>query len=138
MDTTQTSHVQSLPTACNCRLRPACSNLRSALRSSSVQCNSSHFPNCRAPRIRSKPISRHQRGLRRQEKQIQHTCQVQQRSQKQSRMQVTCAAAVAELATEKATVKIGTRGSPLALAQAYMTRDFLKVCQAAVPMCMIR
>ena len=28
---------------------------------------------------------------------------------------------------QKATVKIGTRGSPLALAQAYMTRDLLKV-----------
>lgn len=26
-----------------------------------------------------------------------------------------------------ATIKIGTRGSPLALAQAYMTRDLLKV-----------
>lgn len=30
-------------------------------------------------------------------------------------------------ATATATVKIGTRGSPLALAQAYMTRDLLKV-----------
>jgi len=30
-------------------------------------------------------------------------------------------------AVEVATVKIGTRGSPLALAQAYMTRDLLKV-----------
>lgn len=29
-------------------------------------------------------------------------------------------------AVEVATVKIGTRGSPLALAQAYMTRDLLK------------
>lgn len=33
----------------------------------------------------------------------------------------------AEVATKTATVKIGTRGSPLALAQAYMTRDLLKV-----------
>ena len=30
-------------------------------------------------------------------------------------------------AVEVKTVKIGTRGSPLALAQAYMTRDLLKV-----------
>lgn len=29
------------------------------------------------------------------------------------------------------TVKIGTRGSPLALAQAYMTRDLLKVLAGA-------
>lgn len=34
---------------------------------------------------------------------------------------------VAEVATATKTVKIGTRGSPLALAQAYMTRDLLKV-----------
>lgn len=33
----------------------------------------------------------------------------------------------ASTAVEVATVKIGTRGSPLALAQAYMTRDLLKV-----------
>jgi hydroxymethylbilane synthase len=33
--------------------------------------------------------------------------------------------ASASVATK--TVKIGTRGSPLALAQAYMTRDLLKV-----------
>ena len=39
-----------------------------------------------------------------------------------------CAAAAAEVITEKATVKIGTRGSPIALAQAYMTRAFWKVC----------
>ncbi len=31
-------------------------------------------------------------------------------------------------ATAVKTLKIGTRGSPLALAQAYMTRDLLKVC----------
>lgn len=99
METTQTSRVQSLPTACNCR----------------------------APKIRNKPVSRHQQALRQQESQIQQSCHVQQRSRKQKRGQITCAAAVAELATEKATVKIGTRGSPLALAQAYMTRDFLKV-----------
>lgn len=30
-------------------------------------------------------------------------------------------------ATQTKTVKIGTRGSPLALAQAYLTRDLLKV-----------
>jgi len=35
---------------------------------------------------------------------------------------VVCQAAIATK-----TVKIGTRGSPLALAQAYMTRDLLKV-----------
>ena len=35
--------------------------------------------------------------------------------------------AAAAVETQKATVKIGTRGSPLALAQAYMTRDLLKV-----------
>ena len=32
-----------------------------------------------------------------------------------------------QAATATKTVKIGTRGSPLALAQAYMTRDLLKV-----------
>jgi hypothetical protein len=36
---------------------------------------------------------------------------------------VICAAA----AVETQTLKIGTRGSPLALAQAYLTRDLLKV-----------
>lgn len=80
---------------------------------------------CRAPAPRSKPVSKHQRALRRQENQIQQSCHVQQRSHKHKH--ITCEAATAELATEKATVKIGTRGSPLALAQAYMTRDFLKV-----------
>lgn len=80
---------------------------------------------CRAPAPRSKPVSRHQRALRRQENQIQQSWHLQQRSHKHKH--VTCEAATAELATEKATVKIGTRGSPLALAQAYMTRDFLKV-----------
>jgi hypothetical protein len=34
----------------------------------------------------------------------------------------------ADAKTAVRTVKIGTRGSPLALAQAYMTRDLLKVC----------
>ena len=33
----------------------------------------------------------------------------------------------AAAATTTKTVKIGTRGSPLALAQAYLTRDLLKV-----------
>ena len=33
----------------------------------------------------------------------------------------------AQVATQTKTVKIGTRGSPLALAQAYLTRDLLKV-----------
>ena len=65
--------------------------------------------------------------MRHQEKQIQQSCQSQQRLRNHKHNVVTCAAATAELATEKATVKIGTRGSPLALAQAYMTRDFLKV-----------
>ena len=34
---------------------------------------------------------------------------------------------VCQATTATKTVKIGTRGSPLALAQAYMTRDLLKV-----------
>lgn len=34
-------------------------------------------------------------------------------------------------ATAVRTVKIGTRGSPLALAQAYLTRDLLKVCRGS-------
>ncbi len=33
--------------------------------------------------------------------------------------------------TERAVVRIGTRGSPLALAQAYQTRDRLQVCAFA-------
>lgn len=37
---------------------------------------------------------------------------------------------VCQAATATKTVKIGTRGSPLALAQAYMTRDLLKVLGA--------
>jgi hydroxymethylbilane synthase len=36
---------------------------------------------------------------------------------------------VCSASTATKTVKIGTRGSPLALAQAYMTRDLLKVRQ---------
>src|SRR5690349_8481045 len=40
-----------------------------------------------------------------------------------------CAAyVVASAAVATQTLKIGTRGSPLALAQAYLTRDLLKVC----------
>lgn len=35
--------------------------------------------------------------------------------------------AVAATAVSTKTVRIGTRGSPLALAQAYLTRDLLKV-----------
>lgn len=38
------------------------------------------------------------------------------------------ACTVYAVATQTKTVKIGTRGSPLALAQAYLTRDLLKVC----------
>ena len=38
-----------------------------------------------------------------------------------------CRKIYAVAAVEVKTVKIGTRGSPLALAQAYMTRDKLKV-----------
>jgi hypothetical protein len=34
----------------------------------------------------------------------------------------------AAAAVQVKTLKIGTRGSPLALAQAYLTRDLLKVC----------
>lgn len=37
------------------------------------------------------------------------------------------ACTVYAVATQTKTVKIGTRGSPLALAQAYLTRDLLKV-----------
>lgn len=37
------------------------------------------------------------------------------------------AVTVLAVSTAVKTVKIGTRGSPLALAQAYMTRDLLKV-----------
>lgn len=37
----------------------------------------------------------------------------------------SCTVVASAVATK--TVKIGTRGSPLALAQAYMTRDLLKV-----------
>ncbi|KAL3143770.1 hypothetical protein ABBQ32_003599 [Trebouxia sp. C0010 RCD-2024] len=96
MDTTQTTSTHKLPVVCHCRALVA----------------------------RNKPLSRHQRALRRQENQIRQASHVQQQSHKHRH--ITCAAATAELATQKATVKIGTRGSPLALAQAYMTRDFLK------------
>ena len=37
------------------------------------------------------------------------------------------ATVVAAAAVQTKTLKIGTRGSPLALAQAYLTRDLLKV-----------
>jgi hydroxymethylbilane synthase len=39
------------------------------------------------------------------------------------------AAAAVEQQTKQAVVKVGTRGSPLAMAQAYQTRDRLKVRQ---------
>lgn len=42
------------------------------------------------------------------------------------------ACTVYAVATQTKTVKIGTRGSPLALAQAYLTRDLLKVGAAGV------
>lgn len=42
------------------------------------------------------------------------------------------AVAVYAVATQTKTVKIGTRGSPLALAQAYLTRDLLKVRAASL------
>uniref|UniRef100_A0A061QUX9 Porphobilinogen deaminase, chloroplastic n=1 Tax=Tetraselmis sp. GSL018 TaxID=582737 RepID=A0A061QUX9_9CHLO len=48
----------------------------------------------------------------------------QQSSSRVCRRQRLCVAAVAE--TDKKTLTIGTRGSPLALAQAYLTRDLLK------------
>ena len=41
---------------------------------------------------------------------------------------------VASAIAPPTTVRIGTRGSPLALAQAYMTRDLLKVFFSLVPM----
>ena len=37
--------------------------------------------------------------------------------------------------TQKATIRIGTRGSPLALAQAYATRDKLKVLLTCLCAC---
>lgn len=40
---------------------------------------------------------------------------------------------VAQAATATKTVRIGTRGSPLALAQAYLTRDLLKVSAFGEP-----
>lgn len=52
--------------------------------------------------------------------------------------------AVAAVETKKAVVKIGTRGSPLALAQAYMTRDKLKSAfpdlaeEGALEICIIK
>ncbi len=42
-------------------------------------------------------------------------------------MYAAAAVEVQKSDVQKATVRIGTRGSPLALAQAYMTRDLLKV-----------
>ena len=124
MDTTQTIHAHSLPVTCNCR---CLTSLHCFQLFGSYFCvaDLSKLVCCRAPAPRRQPVSRHQRALRRQDNQIQQSCHVQQRSHKH--MHITCEAATAELATEKATVKIGTRGSPLALAQAYMTRDFLKV-----------
>lgn len=81
---------------------------------------------CSAHTARSRPASKQQQTLRRQQKQTQQFCSSsKQRSLRHS--STVCVAATAELATKKTTVKIGTRGSPLALAQAYMTRDFLKV-----------
>lgn len=81
---------------------------------------------CRAPKLRSRPVSRRQRTLRKQESQPQHGCHSSSQQSQRHNIAVRAAAATAELETKKATVKIGTRGSPLALAQAYMTRDFLK------------
>lgn len=100
MEMTHTAHLHDLPAACRCR----------------------------APAIRNKIVSRQQRTLRQQEPRCQQSSSVhgQKKSHKLKHSQVMCAAAAAEVITEKATVKIGTRGSPLALAQAYMTRDFLK------------
>lgn len=51
---------------------------------------------------------------------------------------------MAAVETKKAVVKIGTRGSPLALAQAYMTRDKLKAAfpdlaaEGALEICIIK
>ena len=51
---------------------------------------------------------------------------------------------MATVETKKAVVKIGTRGSPLALAQAYMTRDKLKAAfpdlaeEGALEICIIK
>lgn len=44
-----------------------------------------------------------------------------------NRSRQSCQVVLASTATITKTVKIGTRGSPLALAQAYLTRDLLKV-----------
>lgn len=87
---------------------------------------------CRAPSTRRQPLSRQQRAVRQHEQHCQPPCSLKHRSNRLEHGALTCAAAAAEVATEKATVKIGTRGSPLALAQAYMTRDFLKVCLLAL------
>lgn len=61
---------------------------------------------------------------------VAHGTQLQARLRRASRCKrqrlCTSAAAAVEAPAKTATVKIGTRGSPLALAQAYMTRDFLK------------
>ncbi|CAD7703324.1 unnamed protein product [Ostreobium quekettii] len=48
------------------------------------------------------------------------------RRRRDGRRPKTRAAAAVEAETKKAVVRIGTRGSPLAMAQAYMTRDLLK------------
>lgn len=81
---------------------------------------------CRTPTLRSKPVSKQQQVLRRQHLQTQQCCQSSRQHRQRRNATICAAAATAELETKKATVKIGTRGSPLALAQAYMTRDFLK------------
>ncbi|KAK9826755.1 hypothetical protein WJX81_005847 [Elliptochloris bilobata] len=63
--------------------------------------------------------------------------------QRQNRCYVRVYAAAA-VEVQKATVKIGTRGSPLALAQAYMTRDLLKASfpelqeEGALEICIIK
>ena len=51
-----------------------------------------------------------------------------------------CHKIYAVAAVEVKTVKIGTRGSPLALAQAYMTRDKLKVIflETEDPSCVVK
>ena len=49
------------------------------------------------------------------------------RAQKMMAVRSRQAVTVMAVSTAVKTVKIGTRGSPLALAQAYLTRDLLKV-----------
>jgi hydroxymethylbilane synthase len=58
----------------------------------------------------------------------QHSRATSSRQQQRVSSRRSAVVVYAAAATTTKTVKIGTRGSPLALAQAYLTRDLLKVC----------